>query len=231
MKKLFILLCVFPLTILFAGCVGAITASNANTSIAPATNNYLNYTGFLDEYKLCDCGEHYAHERRRIPAPPLNLNEPGFPPPTICNMDVMLSFEDSQALVAEFLSGFETVHEVTYIQVGNEYNTLVIWSDEILRDFSFMPVEERWPDNGQGFIYTGETLLNIDKLRPGEAIALNLAFNAIGHAAGGLVFTSENGTEKRMLITEGGNRGHICDARFELWLYDKTDGRLSWDLR
>ena len=187
------------------------------------------------------CGEHYTHEFWRLPAPPFQIKEFIRPMPYIFEKDFLGNYpfrnkEEQQSAVSEFLSDFETVHTITYIHPMLpqywEYDTVILWSNEFLRDVSIMVIGTNDvfdSDERLGLPYGHtEVLFTIDELAPGDAIALNLKFNAFERPSAGLVFTDEEGVQRRMWMSYGAHR--FCHARYHLRLYDETPWvNIAWD--
>jgi len=169
------------------------------------------------EYELCSiCGEHYVHEELRAQTPPLHIHEIQLEWPLV---------ESSEAAHVEtvdaFLNDFDTVHTVTYIQWDTEwYASLVIWSDEPLRNVSFLSLGFDYAEE-RPYFYTRAELLTVDELLPNDALLLNVAFEHYLVPRGGLIFTDENGVERRMFISESMRGG--CFPQFHLLPYDTPD--------
>ena len=189
------------------------------------------------ENELCwVCGEHYAHERWRLPAHPFHIREFERPFHGNRERDFLGNYpftnqEEQQKAVQVFLNNFETVHTFTYIHPRLSrhgealYDTVILWSDEVIRDFTFMSIEtdnlcddyDGWRRHPYGHV---EVLFTIDELQPGSSIALNLSFNAFERPSAGLVFTDKKGVERRMWMSYGAK--YFCHAFYHIWLYDET---------
>ena len=169
----------------------------------PENNDYVASAAAdnSNAYELCHCGEHYVHEELRQPTPPLNIRD-----------------ED---VSAEFLSAFAAIHTYTFIQwETDQYSTLVLWPDEVLHDFSFVYLGFNETDGGGNF-YIHEVLLVIGELPPTEAVVVNVAFEHYLIPRGGIVFTDESGTERRMFISESMRGG--CFPLFNLIPHDESN--------
>ena len=150
---------------------------------------------------LCGCGLYPAHYVLPSPTPPLNIL--------------------SRDIDDEFLSTFDTVHTFTYQQWETDwYGTIILWPDEPLRDFAFLSI--LFDEDDDGMFYTvREELLTIDKLLPGHAVVLNVAFFHYLIPRGGVIFTDANGVQRRMLIADVSVRGG-CFPYFILIPHDET---------
>ena len=140
----------------------------------------------------------------RQPTPPLNILDAGV--------------DD------KFLSAFETVHTVTYLQwEADWHHTLAFWPDEPLRDFSFLSLG--FHDTGERmYFYTREVLLTVEELLPTDTVVLNVLFFHYLIPRGGLVFTDENGVQRRMLVVDQSVVGGCsqCILIFILSEHDET---------
>ena len=157
-----------------------------------------------DAYELCTyCGDHYIHEPLRQPTPPLNIHEILAP---WQGLGADFPHEEHEATIAEFVRDFEHVHTVTYIQFETNWrSTIILWSDIPLRDFSFVSLDvagHDWDEDVQLVINTREVLLTIDELLPTDAVVLNVAFAHYLLPHGAIIFTDEQGIQRRMFITE-----------------------------
>ena len=133
-----------------------------------------------DVYEWCYCGLNRMGEEARQPTPPLNIHE---------------TYKTSE--VRDFVRDFELVHEWTFRQVDTEWiDGIILWPDEILRDFSFVSLFY----DGDTIFSTAEVLLAIDELLPVHAIFLDLQFAHHRFPLYGVIFTDENGGQRRMLI-------------------------------
>ena len=167
-------------------------------------------------YELCFCGEHYVNEELQEPTPPLN----------------MYHLSDDQEVKNTFLSAFETVHTVTYLQIEKEwYSILVFWPDVPLHDFSLLSLGFYDAEDGRTSFYTREVLLDIDELLPTDALVLNVVFAHYLTPRSGLIFTDENNEQKRMFITESMRGGCFpsirlipyVESQFIVWHYENIE--------
>ena len=171
-----------------------------------------------DENELCHCGEHYVNEELRNPTPPLYIHEIipewHYPPTDFPK-------EEHDKLLSEFVSKYETVHTTTFIQWETEwYDTLIIWTDTPLRDFSFVSLDHQDNNDERGAFYIKEKLLTVDELLPNDAVVLNVAFEHYLIPRGGLVFTDESGVRRRVFISESMRGG--CFPRYNLKFYEDS---------
>ena len=157
-------------------------------------------------YELCYCGEAYVHELR-LPTPPMNIHEIFAP---WQGHDYGFPHELHEANIAEFVRDFENVHTATEIQWETDwYETIVLWSDAPLRDFSFVSLDtagHEWYEvegsYSQLIIGTQEVLLTVDELLPTDAVILNVNFFHYLLPYGAIIFTDEDGLRWRMFIRE-----------------------------
>jgi hypothetical protein len=134
---------------------------------------------------LCYCGEMYRHELR-FPTPPINIRE-------------QWEVDD------DFLSQFENVHKVTYLQRETDWSaTLIIWADEPIRDFSFVSL-----DNHADYYPVRQVLFTVENLPPTDAVVLTLAFVHYFHPHGGIAFTNADGTRHTMFFVESMEGGCV----------------------
>ena len=145
-------------------------------------------------YELCWCEEHYAHESLRRPTPPMNMHE-------------ILGRQEHDAMVADFVRDFETIHTGIYIFGADHpssdewYDTIILWSDIPLRDFSFV-ILNVWDEDDGMRIFTEATPLVVDRLLPGEAIVLHVRFFHYLRPQAAIFFTDETGAHQRMFIRQ-----------------------------
>ena len=177
---------------------------------------------------ICEfCGDHYIGEDLRT----LQVLEFGF---FTYPMNIRDSFEWEMVDALEgtldaFLSGFDTVHEVTYQQwEADWYNTIILWSDTPLRDFYIVSLAVGEDVDDKMGIFAQELIFSTEELLTSHAIVLNVAFAHYLLPHGGLIFTDENGDMRRMFINESMRGG--CYPHFTLSFYDE-DGWdwLHWD--
>jgi len=164
----------------------------------------------------CDCGESLIADVIKT-ASPLNII------PFSCR-----TFDldgDNTYFVYEFIELFENLHEVTFHHWDSGWNPLtVIWTDTAVRDLSLVALRLNNTDIGmQPYFTTRETLLTIDEFLPGEAIIANLLFAHYLIPSVGLIFTDENGVQRRMFIAEdlGRSAPCFCFGRFVFAPYDE----------
>ena len=168
--------------------------------------------------ELCPCGEHYRHEQLRQPTPPINIHE--IFAPWLGDWDEDFPQEEHDANIANFVWRFENIHMVTYTQFETDwYGTIILWTDEPLRDFSFVSLDvagHDWDEDGQLVIDTREVILTIPKLLPTDVVVLNIAFAHYLLPHGAIIFTDEHGIRKRMFIQESMRGG--CFPLYHLGL-------------
>lgn len=165
--------------------------------------------------ELCPfCGE-YAHKPIRQPTPPMNIHEIFSP---WQGLDSPFPKEGHDARVTDFVAGFENVHTVTYTQLEMDwYGTIILWADEPLHDFAFVSLDissHDWGEDGELTIDTREVLLNVPRLLPSDAVVLNVSFAHYLLPHGAIIFTGEDGVQRRMFIWES-MRGE-CYATYHL---------------
>jgi len=136
-------------------------------------------------------------------------------------------------VTAEFLSAFETIHTVTYLQwEPGWYHNLALWPDESLRDFSLLSLGLGSGCTGADpmYFYTREVLLTIDELLPTDVVVLNVLFIHYLIPRGGVVFTDGDGVQRRMLIQDVSVVGGCseCFRNFILIPHDETYW-IEWD--
>ena len=232
MKKIVsVLLIMLLLTGTLAACLEApeseeteVQATSVETPEPEDTSDMLIFNTYesevsVDEYELCYCGEHYAHEELREPTPPLNIHQFWRPSPADDGNQAV----DTEADAA-FLAVFENVHTFSYSQLETPwYNTLVFWPDEPLREISFLSLANEFHDVGDGYfsLNTREVLFTVDALLPTEAIVFNVAFSHYLMPHGGVVFTDASGVQHRMLLVESMRGG--CFPHFLLNPYVESD--------
>ena len=110
------------------------------------------------------------------------------------------------------------------------YDTLVIWADEPLRDFSFVSLtfnsDYGESDEVRDYFYTREVLLTIDELTPTDAVVLNVFFPHYLISRGGVVFTDADGIQRRMFIAESMRGG--CWPHFYLSPHNDETHWADW---
>jgi hypothetical protein len=193
-------------------------ATVETTLASGARYRFIFVNGEIDYFgEMCACGEGFAHEMLRQPTPPMNIHEIFVPWYGQWN-DGRFLWEEHMANVAEFVSDFENVREITYQQFETDfYSTIILWADSPLRDFSFVTLDvagHYWEDDARLVIGTRDELLVIDYLPTTDAVVLNVAFAhyLIPHAA--IIFTDEQGSRQRMFIQESMRGG--CFPVFHL---------------
>ena len=197
---------VFTLLPLVA-CIG-----NSNEEILTENQPPASTTPNLDTYsnisELCECGIHYVNEHFRYSTPPINIHE------IISPWDFYVEFPYTKhnAMVADFVRDFENVYTATYnIHASNPmmtdwhgYDTIILWSETPLRDFSFEiinfwegdSVEDGWT------IRTEKTPIAIDVLLPTDVVVLNVGFAHYLRPQAAIIFTDESGLQSRMFIIQ-----------------------------
>jgi hypothetical protein len=159
------------------------------------------------ESEWCYCGVHHADEPVKQPSPPLNISEVLWD--WSLNIDEAMILKETE--IHEFVKGFDFVHEHTYLQWDEGWvNSIVLWPDETLRDFSFVSLTF----DGYNVYSVAEILLTIDELPPTQAVVLNVAFEHYLFPRGGIIFTEESGEQRRMFIQESMAGG--CIPHFHL---------------
>jgi hypothetical protein len=204
-KKIFALL-LFAIFISLASCGNsdAIDSTPIFIQNAPPNLPQENAAPEQEASELCDCGERNANELRWC-TQPVNIRE-------------------SWEVDDDFLEGFENIHTRTYLQWDAEFpETLIIWSSEPLRDFSFVSVNS----NAICCAYVGETLLTVDELHPTDAVALTVAFAHYLYPRGGIIFTDANDMRHHMFIQESMEGG--CVPQYHLvYTNNLIDLRENW---
>ena len=125
---------------------------------------------------------------------------------------------------SDFLDIFETIHTTTYLQWETEfYSTLAFWSDEPLRNFTFLSLGFNEYNERMSF-YTQEVPLTIEELLPTDVIILNVAFIHYLIPRGGITFKDESGMQWRIFIQDVSVRGgcELCFHSFILSPHDET---------
>jgi len=183
----------------------------------PATAPELSYN--LDKaYELCpDCGMHYVHELLRQPTPPMNIHEMFA---LWQGVDADFPQEEHEANIAKFVRDFENVYTVTYAQFETSWlGTIILWTDSPLLNFSFVSLDvagHDWDENGQLVINTQEVLFAVPELLPTDAVVLNVTFAHYLLPHGAIIFTDEDGVQRRMFIHEDMRGG--CFPSYRLGL-------------
>lgn len=172
-----------------------------------AVQRFAFINGRIDSMReICPfCLSHYVDEPLRQPTPPMNIHEIH---PIWLGWDELFPRKEHEAKVAEFTRNFENVHTATYIQFGDWHSTIILWTDAPLSNFMFVSLDMGWLDDDVEF-HTREVLLVVDELAPGDAVALNIAFEHYLHPRGAIVFTDEQGIQWRMFITESMQGGCV----------------------
>ena len=154
---------------------------------------------YEDGYERCGCGEAYVHEVTHPLTPPININERD-------------GHDD------EFLAQFDYIHYFEYAETHLDWrNRLVFWTDEPLRDLSFISIG--WATIAQrSYYYTLETHFTIDEFLPGEAFMLDVVFFHYLVPRGGLSFIDSNGERQFMGLAESMRGG--CWPGFLLFHFD-----------
>jgi len=143
--------------------------------------------------------------------------------PFISTLSLPLNIKDIDAY-SDFLDTFEIVYTTTYLQWETEfYSTLAFWSDEPLREFTFLSLGFNGDSERMSF-YTQEVLLTIDELLPTDVVVLNVAFIHYLIPRGGITFIDESGTQWRIFIQDVSVRGgcELCFHSFILNPHDET---------
>jgi len=206
-KMLFIIIISSIFLFLFAGCTPYESAAVIHEYEPQEEPDYESSYNHPEAAPDLDTHETYGLPYSyglRQPTPPLNIRQMG---------------HDADAALLE---NFERVLTFTYLQFDTEwYNTLVIWPDVPLRDFSFLSLG--FDDNTSQISYhIREVLLTIDEFLPTDVVILNVAFEHYLFPRGGLMF-EENGVQRRVFITES-----MMDGLFRLDFHDE-DHWLTWD--
>lgn len=167
----------------------------------------------------CDCGVSFVAEVIQA-EPPLNILPFGH---RFFDHDY-----DNICFMHEFIGSFEYLHEVTFHHWdGGSNHPTVIWTDTIVRDLSLVELGMNNTDIGmQPYFVARETLITIDELLPGDAIIANLLFSHYLMPSVGLIFTDENGVQRRMFIADdlGRSAPCFCFTRFVL----VPDDEIPW---
>jgi hypothetical protein len=145
-------------------------------------------------HELCDCGSQDCHDVITQPTSPLYML------PFNWHALPLISQYKS-----EFLNSFETAHEFTYRQYETDWHhTLIIWTDTPLSNFSFVTLgfEDIYDSDDRSYFYIIDTLFTLELFQPTDVIVLNVAFSHYLIPHGGLIFTDENGVQRRMFISE-----------------------------
>jgi len=179
------------------------------------------------------CGDFYAASSYAIPSqaptPP-----PDIPPqPNSYYEQVYAAYDASRTrplnigtlsyeVDTDFLSQFENIHTYSFIQVDIEPRTIIIWSDEPLREISFVSLHH----NAVCCAYVYEVLLTVNNFQPTDALVLTVVFEHYLLPRAGILFTDNTGVRHHMFIIESMADGpafilsptnHMMD-RFTDWL-------------
>ena len=196
---------------------------------APGREIHFRHKPVIDEhphtYERCVCGEHYTHEPIRYP--PMNIHEMFAP---WQGRDADFPYKEHHARVADFVCGFDNVHTATYNPSATNwrwYDTIILWSDTPLRDFSFI-ILGIWDEEDGMIVFTQETPLALDVLPPTDAVVLNVAFSHYLRPQAAIMFTDAYGVQTRMFIHQNMGDdgcpsfyflGRVDPARIVEWHY------------
>lgn len=228
-RKLFLFTMIFFSIFLFVGCTPSdnIDVSYESQAEGISLVSYIEEESIIsndinentDKSKWCPCGMYCTIAAVWQPTPPLNISA--------VVVDWSLDVDEAMMLKAlevnEFVKNFVFVHQHTFRQRDNEWvDSIILWPDETLRDFFFVSLHY----DGGAIFSAAEVLLAIDELPSTHAVVLNVAFSHHRFPFSGIIFTDENGGQRRMFINSlmyvGG-----CNPSFHLVPLDDSFF-LSW---
>ena len=160
----------------------------------------------------------------RYPTPPMNIHEIF----STRQWGVDFPYTEHNAMVIDFVRVFENIHTGTFIFGANYhtadnwwgYDTIILWSDTVLRDFSFV-VLNVWDEEDGMKIFTEATPFAIDKLLPTDVIVLNVSFFHYLRPQAAIIFTDESGLQNRMFILQD-----MSDSCIYYFLWPANPGQI-----
>ena len=171
-----------------------------------AIANYSTPTNTATD-ELCYCGEHYLGEIIMQAVPPINIHA------IIPQYEYQGAFplEKHRKNVTDFLKRFDAVHTIDYITWESDwYDTVIIWSDTPLKDFSFVALK-----NDENFDFSAtEVLFAIDELPSNSALVINVNFSSERLYRGEIIFTDANNVQKHITFSETAIGG--CDLTYRI---------------
>lgn len=144
-------------------------------------------TFVLPDWPWCDHCDDYCYENYLYSAlPPTPLNVVYAP-----TDEFMAQFENTQTITFERPSFFQE----DYTRI------MAFWTDEPLREFSYVGIYPNWMSGGEG-ISVRETRYIIGDFAPGEALVFVDWYAPYQHPTAGFAFINQNGEQRYIYISQ-----------------------------
>ena len=186
-----------------------------NTNIADVSEEVVKISDRLIFQNIitCYCGR---HDIDKISTAPLNM---------YLISDWSIQHDTQGAKLLNYANVFDNIHELTYLQwEGAGFDTLLFWSDETIYNMSIVALSicyEEEVDWQNVVFYTSEVIGYFEELNPADIIVLNVAFSHYILPHGGIIFTNQEGEEKRMFF-HGWDTLEICESHFNLRKFNEA---------
>jgi len=197
----------------------------SDVSYVPTEHLPTNFDALYANGELCPlCGDHFIGEDLRTPTPPLFIREWHEVDEEFWNnMDgrIGLTYIEHSGDMDNPIAQIEQWWGASQL----DYNTMLIWSEEELRDVRVVALGFNDFGDEMSFFVRHE-LLTIGWLSPNSMIMVNAGLFHYLIPRMGITFTDASGNHNRMLIHESMRGG--CYPLFNLGIFDENHFAL-WD--